>query len=155
MKLITTMKCLLNQGISDIYKQKKKQNKQRKERKAMKYVFQCLEFKQLMLFIALTEWTSKVNNAGKKSYRTIEENGLVTQRMVAVIPDIQTQEDLSPNHWGEIWDQSVFQIEELDMNRRCDCQIVLGKECNKCKIYKERNYTEGHVLILIVTKNLF
>ena len=41
-----------------------------------------------MLFIALTEWTSKVNNAGKKSYRTIEENGLVTQRMVAVIPDI-------------------------------------------------------------------
>ena len=75
--------------------------------------------------------------------------------MVAVIPDIQTQEDLSPNHWGEIWDQSVFQKEELDMNRRCDCQIVLGKECNKCKIYKERNYTEGHVLILIVTKNFF
>ena len=70
MKRITVMKCLLNQGVFDIYKKKKKtkQNKQqRKEGKTMKYVFECLESQQLMLFIALTGWTSKVNNTWKKS----------------------------------------------------------------------------------------
>lgn len=40
MNQITIMKCLLNQGVPDIYKQKKtKQTKQRLEGKAMKYVF--------------------------------------------------------------------------------------------------------------------
>ena len=57
--------------------------------------------------------------------------------MVAAIPDIETQGDFSPKHWDEIRDQSVFQTEELGMDRRCDCQIALGKECNKCKLYKE------------------
>ena len=53
-----------------------------------------------MLFIALTEWTSTVNNTGKKSCTNYWKKGHVTQCMVAVIPDIQTQEDLSPKHWG-------------------------------------------------------
>ena len=49
-----------------------------------------------MLFIALTEWTSKVNNTGKSHVLTIKEKSLVTQCMVAVIPDIQTQEAIMP-----------------------------------------------------------
>ena len=75
--------------------------------------------------------------------------------MVAAIPDIETQGDFSPKHWDEIRDQSVFKTEELGMDRRCDCQIALGKECNGCKLCKERNHTEGHVLIAIVTKTHF
>ena len=61
----------------------------------------------------------------------------MTQCIAAVILDIQTQEDLSPKHWDEIRDQSVFQTEELGMDRRCDCQIARGKECNKSKLCEE------------------
>ena len=78
-----------------------------------------------------------MNITGKSHVLSIEEKNIVTQCIAAVILDIQTQEDLSPKHWDEIRDQSVFQIEELGMDRRCDCQIALGKECNKCKLYKE------------------
>ena len=86
-----------------------------------------------MLFIALPKWILQ----GKSHVLTIEEKNIVTQCIAAVILDIQTQEDLSPKHWDEIRDQSVFQTKELGMDRRCDCQIALGKECNKCKLYKE------------------
>ena len=61
----------------------------------------------------------------------------MTQCIAAVILDIQTQEDLSSKHWDEIRDQSVFQTKELGMDRRCDCQIALGKECNKSKLCEE------------------
>ena len=59
--------------------------------------------------------------------------------MVAVIPDIETQEDLSPKHWDETRNQSVFQTEERGMDRRCDCQIALensaiGANCTKSEI---------------------
>ena len=106
-----------------------------------------------MLFIALTEWTSKVNNTGKSHVLTIKEKSLVTQCMVAVIPDIQTQED--SDALGRNSGSKLFQTEELGTDRRCDCQIALGKECSQCKLYKERNHTEGHVLIVIVTKTYF
>ena len=49
-----------------------------------------------MLFIALPKRILQ----GKSHVLTIEKKGHVTQCMVAVIPDIQTQEDLSPKHWG-------------------------------------------------------
>ena len=34
-------------------------------------------------------------------------------------------------------------------------KLRLAKNAIKCKLYKERNHTEGHVLIVIITNTYF
>ena len=75
--------------------------------------------------------------------------------MVAVIPDIQTQEDLLQSTGVKFGIKAFFKQMNLAWMVAVIVKLRLAKNAIKCKLYKERNHTEGHVLIVIITNTYF